>query len=253
MSEDHTSREPHHRRQFGRRESSQPAYATLSGSAPVACTLRNISEGGALIDFGGVTVPTRNFKLTIDGVPFVMICEPRHQTGGSIGVRFLNQSDGAKLIARLFPGSEMTGKRGDADRAPRPASDPAALPTSRELRQKVLSSIAARAASEPSAEPQGLQQLPKQLWKNLTRAGLSTVASVSRPIKSVLNGVVPSQRMAGDEQELQSAACLEAPRLPEPIPPTTEATPLPDEAFRGYQPKRSRRNGIKGRSAGGIG
>jgi hypothetical protein len=219
------------RRQFGRREASRAALATLPGRPPVACTVLNLSEGGALIQFAGTAVPDRNFRLVIDDAPFTLICEIRHQTADRIGVRFLNHADGVRLMAHLFPGPVL----GDHPVETRPVADALATPAvnNRALRQQVLGSIAERtrvAAAEAAAAK------PTEPLRHRLQEGLrSAFSAFGREAQSVL--------------------------APEPAPqaqpkpaPASAAKPSvwPDEPLN-YQPRRSRKNGIKGRSAGGMG
>jgi hypothetical protein len=94
------------RRQFGRRETCTRAIATLPGFGPVACELRNVSEGGALLVFERGEVPKRPFRIEVDGTHLNIFCEVRHAGKHGVGVRFLNQKDGILLIAALYPAVE---------------------------------------------------------------------------------------------------------------------------------------------------
>lgn len=216
------------RRQFGRREVSRSAIAVQPGAAPVQCTVENLSEAGAMVVFGGA-VPTRNFRLTIEDAAFAMVCEIRHQSAAGVGVRFLNPADGARLMAHLFPGPVMDAIAGGVPVAVRTRQDPVPALTTRDLRQRVLTSLAERSAELPLAPP---EDAPKRRSMNF----LASLASLGR------------------SKPVEAHQRVSAPAMPHP---TTAATPvaprLPDELFRGYQPKRSRRNGIKGTSAGGMG
>ncbi len=180
----------HHRRQFGRRETSRAAHAQLPGGLPVACTVLNLSEGGALIEFPAGAVPTRNFRLTVDGAPYTLMCEPRHQRQNSVGVKFLNLADGTRLMGHLFPGVSVSGDIGDAPRMERPDAQTPAI-TNRDLRQKVLTSLAERAAAERTeARTQG-----RSLWSSLSVFSRKKTASEAAPAAS-----------RGDRAETESAA-----------------------------------------------
>lgn len=227
------------RRQFGRREIARAASALLPGGATVACTVNNMSEAGALVEFAGAAVPTRNFRLMIDGAPHTLLCEIRHQGPTSVGVRFVNAAEAQRVMAHLFPGPPLAG---DAEANNRSAREPiAAAPaiTTRDLRQKVLSSMAERAAAAPSSSPPPIQKLlPSQLWTSFANFTRKTGLGGERPVDGEANSTTTEAA---------------APPAAVPAPEVAPRLPLPDEAFRGYQPKRSRRNGIKGKSAGGIG
>ena len=219
---------------------SRAAHAMLPGGSAIACTVTNLSNAGALVEFAGVAVPTRSFRLSIEGTPYTMVCEIRHQGPSSVGVRFLNQTDGERLMAHLYPGPAISEETGDAPRDPRETPSSSVI-NSRDLRQMVLSSIADRAEAErPVAVEPIHRRLPLQLWSSLST--LARKRSAADPVAMAISvpadePLVAKSRLADDVAEV----VVQAP------------AGLPDEAFRGYQPKRSRRNGIKGRSAGGIG
>jgi hypothetical protein len=219
---------------------SRAAHAMLPGGSAVACTVTNLSNAGALVEFAGASVPTRSFRLNIEGAPYTMVCEIRHQGPSSVGVRFLNQTDGGRLMAHLYPGPAISEETGDAPRDSRGETASSSVVNSRDLRQKVLSSIADREAERPVAVEPTHWRLPLQLWSSLTTLARRTPAADPVPMATSAPAhepLVSKSRLANDIAEV----VLQAP------------AGLPDEAFRGYQPKRSRRNGIKGRSAGGIG
>jgi PilZ domain len=77
------------RRAFGRRPTNQHAVAHIAGRAPLRCSVRDISEGGALLDFGeAVSLPWR-LRLVWDGTGEAAECEVRHVRGGQAGVQFI--------------------------------------------------------------------------------------------------------------------------------------------------------------------
>lgn len=134
---------PHQRRQFGRRDISRAGSVTLPGGATAECRIVNVSEGGALLDFPGGLVPAKPFQLAIDGVTFTLACEPRHSRETAIGVRFLNEADGVRLIALLFPGT-ISSYAGELPRRPEAAMAPVAV---RDLRQRVLAAFSDKPAT----------------------------------------------------------------------------------------------------------
>jgi hypothetical protein len=219
------------RRQFGRRDTSRSAVATLPGRPPVACTVLNLSEGGALIQFGSAAVPDRNFRLVLDDAPFTLICEVRHQNADRIGVRFLNHADGVRLMAHLFPGPDLSGEPLET----RPVADAPAMPvvTNRALRQQVLGSIAERTRA---AEAEAAAVKPAEPLRQRLQEGLRSAFSAF-----------------GREGHAEPAPGPASNGQPEPTAsPVAKPSIWPDEPLN-YQPKRSRKNGIKGKSAGGIG
>ncbi len=89
------------RRAFGRRKTSLRAKAMMPGRAVVYCVIRNLSETGALLDFGDdhVRLPYR-FELEIEGFGLKLNCEPRHDTDAGTGVRFLS-GDVSEILLEL--------------------------------------------------------------------------------------------------------------------------------------------------------
>lgn len=208
----------------------------LPGGRPVACSVTNLSEAGALVEFAGGAVPTRNFRLSIEAAPFTLLCEIRHQGPSSAGVKFLNPADGARMMAHLYPGPEITSDTGDAPRAVRGERPAPAVPTTRDLRQKVLTSLAERAAAEPTPAEPVRKRLPQTIWSSVAALARRTPATDTE----MLRADVPA---AADEY----AAVAQPPAIP------TAVSYAEDAAIPRPQPRRSRRNGIKGKSAGGIG
>lgn len=234
MQPEHQPQPDTQRRQFGRREDARAAIALLQGGQSVACTVENISEAGALVAFPNGPIPARSFRLTIDGAPITMVCEPRHSQEARVGVKFLNQSDGVRLMAFLHPMPPSNSAEIIAPSLDRPSTI-ATHSSNRDLRQQVLSSLAERVAAEPvNAAGSNGQTLPQQI--------LSRLANLARPRTPAEPSPARSAPLAVDDPPQHAAR-------PEPSP----AVVLTDEMTRGYQPKRSRRNGIKGKSAGGIG
>lgn len=135
---------PHQRRQFGRRDISRLGLVTMPGGLTAECRIVNVSEGGALLDFPGGLVPAKPFNLRIDGVTFTLACEPRHNRETAVGVRFLVETDGVRLIALLFPGTNASIE-GELPRRPEAAMVPVAV---RDLRQRVLAAFSDKPAPE---------------------------------------------------------------------------------------------------------
>lgn len=95
------------RREFGRRACAIRGMAMGAGQPPLACTLRDLSEGGALVDFDVAAPANRSVRITIDGTELEALCEVRHVRGRQIGVRFVRPSDGY-AICRHFQAAVVT-------------------------------------------------------------------------------------------------------------------------------------------------
>jgi hypothetical protein len=76
-------------RAFGRRQTFEHAIVRVAGRVPVRCIVRDISEGGALLDFGDEVWLPFSFRLVWEGTRREEHCETRHQSGGRIGVQFI--------------------------------------------------------------------------------------------------------------------------------------------------------------------
>ena len=76
------------RRQFGRRRTQLHGFIVCVGRAPIPCLVRNISEGGALLEVDRQVRITSYFQLAIEADGFEADCEIRHQTEHGIGVYF---------------------------------------------------------------------------------------------------------------------------------------------------------------------
>lgn len=79
---------PDERRKHPRRKGFWRAIATLPGRAPLNCVVRNISEGGALLQFSENPVFPAKFKLFIEAFDCDYVCEVRHSGAQGVGVYF---------------------------------------------------------------------------------------------------------------------------------------------------------------------
>ena len=79
------------RRAFGRRQTNDHAFVRIQGRPPVRCTIKNISEGGALLDFGSEVWLPYNFQLTWEVGNREEACEIKHRNGQFVGVFFQRQ------------------------------------------------------------------------------------------------------------------------------------------------------------------
>ncbi len=90
------------KRQFGRRHTQVRAWVRIAGRPAVQCIVRNLSDGGALLEFDeDVWVPF-SFRLVSDDQSIDKVCEVRHQTGSRIGVQFVAAAEaldqGGKIV-----------------------------------------------------------------------------------------------------------------------------------------------------------
>lgn len=100
------------RRAFGRKQTYQHAVILLSGRAPIRCIVRDLSAGGASLDFGRpITLPSR-FALKWDGSGVTAHCEVRHAWETGVGVQFTSSMEseigsGAKAATPSSRGSVL--------------------------------------------------------------------------------------------------------------------------------------------------
>jgi hypothetical protein len=77
------------RRGAPRKEVNIPAKVGFRDLAPIACTVRNVSAMGALIEFDSDVVLPPTFRIIIESKMFWADCEVRHQKGRTAGVMFV--------------------------------------------------------------------------------------------------------------------------------------------------------------------
>lgn len=87
------ARKPVEQRAFGRRATQDHAVVRIAGRPPLRCMIVNISEGGALLDFGGEVWLPFQFRLIWEGTKREEDCETRHQNGGRVGVMFVTPKE----------------------------------------------------------------------------------------------------------------------------------------------------------------
>ncbi len=93
---------PADRRQFGRRQTSLHAWISVPGRPRLPCIVKDISIGGALLQFERPSWLPFTFQLTIESTRFTTMCEVRHQATTTTGVRFMasvSASDADRLGA----------------------------------------------------------------------------------------------------------------------------------------------------------
>lgn len=89
------------RRAFGRRAANLTGYVYLPGKAGITCVIKDVSEGGALLEFAErVTLPSR-LRLMREGSDIIADCNVRHTRGQQAGVQFLTEA-GRQLARDVF-------------------------------------------------------------------------------------------------------------------------------------------------------
>jgi hypothetical protein len=75
------------KRSFQRRRVLKAGFITFDGEA-VACTVRNVSEGGAGLQLANSTQTPERFKLVVETEEFIRPCEVAWRVGERLGVKF---------------------------------------------------------------------------------------------------------------------------------------------------------------------
>lgn len=79
---------PADRRAFGRREILVHAIARVPGRPSEPCIVRDLSAGGALLEFQVDFEPSGPFRLSIEAKGIDAVCEVRRRDGRVLGVMF---------------------------------------------------------------------------------------------------------------------------------------------------------------------
>jgi methyl-accepting chemotaxis protein len=79
---------PIERRQFGRRQSQAHATISARGRPSIPCIMRDVSDGGALLEVPNPHWLPCRFRLVIQANGFEAECEIVHRTEHAVGVRF---------------------------------------------------------------------------------------------------------------------------------------------------------------------
>ena len=81
------------RRKHPRRKGFWRAFACLPGRAPLSCIVRDISEGGARLEFAEALRFPPKFRLFIEAHNIEYHCEVRHVSANSVGVFFYDRTE----------------------------------------------------------------------------------------------------------------------------------------------------------------
>lgn len=76
------------KRQFGRRRTSAHGWVRVPGRPPIACIVRNVSDGGALVELEDARSLPYQFRLVVPSLGIDRDCEPRHLRANQLGVEF---------------------------------------------------------------------------------------------------------------------------------------------------------------------
>jgi hypothetical protein len=91
------------RRAFGRRTACLHGWVVVDGRPRLACLVRNVAEGGALLEFAAPKSMPFRFRLVIECKGFEALCETRHHQDQWMGVRFVEFEKVAAPIALWSP------------------------------------------------------------------------------------------------------------------------------------------------------
>ena len=77
------------RRQFGRRQTYVHAFISSRGRPRVSCVMRDVSDGGALLEVHHPEWLPARFRVIVEASGFEAECEVAHRADTTVGVRFL--------------------------------------------------------------------------------------------------------------------------------------------------------------------
>ncbi len=98
------------RRAFGRRNFLKHGWLRVSGRPPLACIVRNLSAGGALLELSVPSWLPMHFELRLEPEDQILFCEVRHHHNGWIGVKFLDKPP-VEWSNTLTPADEWLGAK----------------------------------------------------------------------------------------------------------------------------------------------
>jgi hypothetical protein len=104
------NRERHReRRVFGRRSTLWHAWIVTSPRQRLACRVRNVSLGGALLELAVPLWLPNTFDLWVEDRQLIVDCEIKHRGTQGVGVGFRNLQQARQLFAlsREAPGEQL--------------------------------------------------------------------------------------------------------------------------------------------------
>ena len=124
------------RRQFGRRGLVWHAWIVTGSRQRIACCIRNVSTGGALLELVVPATLPPHFELQIEEHKLVIRCELRHRGEHGIGISFQDIEKGRELF-------ELTGAQ------PPSAKATVVVPTAVPMRPRLSPQLVAEALRRP--------------------------------------------------------------------------------------------------------
>lgn len=146
---------PIERRAFGRRLTYQHAMAHMFGRAPLRCVVRDISEGGALLDFGCVVLLPSRLRVVWDGTGQQAECEVRNIRGEKAGVQFICPNGPRIARESIAAGAGLLDDGSIPPLAPQPARDPL-VDAANDIVEKFRKSLQASKSQLSGCPPQPL-------------------------------------------------------------------------------------------------
>ena len=86
------------RRQFGRRSALWHAWIVTANKQRIACCIRNVSSGGALLELDVPATLPQKFDLLIEDRQLTIRCDLRHRGEHGIGISFVDADNGRDLF-----------------------------------------------------------------------------------------------------------------------------------------------------------
>lgn len=100
------------RRYFGRRDTHYTAWINVPGRPRLACVVKDLSVGGALLELEKPSWLPYSFQLMIEATRFISMCEVRRQTDKGVGVRFLAAVEQSVIDRRRASDNRSIDDRG---------------------------------------------------------------------------------------------------------------------------------------------
>ena len=97
------------RRQFGRRQTCLHATIVPRGRQVIVCTMRDVSEEGALLEVAQPEWLPNRFRLIVEALGIENECEVVRRTEATVGVRFATRIPVATVVTAS---SIVVGLRG---------------------------------------------------------------------------------------------------------------------------------------------
>ena len=126
------------RRQFGRRSALWHAWIVTGNKQRLACCIRNVSTGGALLEMAVPATLPQKFDLLIEDRQLTIRCDLRHRGEHGIGISFVDAEQGRDLYELSAAEPERQAPRVVANSNTDPVAAPQRSRLSPELVAKAL-------------------------------------------------------------------------------------------------------------------